>query len=129
MRPKKSLTYAILLVGSTTSVSAQLSQGQANTLETVSLVAMGLSGAALVGLTVMNYRDGSESVSKPEAASKLKSVQSYVTTQIEMGNTLPNETEVIDELEEAADHVEEGKYKKGMDELRDIEDKLGKEFD
>ena len=129
MKREKFLTYSVLFAGFSSSTSAQLSQGQASTVETVSLAGMGLSGLALVVLTVMNYRDSSESVSKPEAVSKLKSVQSYVTTQIEMGNTLPNETEVIDELEEAADHVEEGKYEKGMEELRDIEDKLGKEFD
>ena len=122
--------YTLFLVVLTSSVSAQITQEQANTLETVSLVLMGISGISLAGLAYMKHSDGvSGSVSRPEATNKLKSVQSYVTTQIEMGNTLPNEDKVIEELEEAADLVEQGNYKRAMEDIEDIEDKIGKEFD
>ena len=121
--------YALFLVVLTSSVSAQLTQEQANTLETVSLVLMGISGISLAGLAYIKHSNGgSGSVSRPEATNKLKSVQSYVTTQIEMGNTLPNEDQVIEELEEAADLVEQGNYRRAMNDLEDIEDKIGKEF-
>lgn len=129
MRLGKFVSYSFLFLLFTASGTAFLTEGQAQTLETVSLVLMGLSGTSLVALTALKYKDESGSVSKPEAANKLKSVQSYVTTQIEMGNTLPNENEVIEMLEDAADQVEAGNYSRGMEELKEIEDMLGKEFD